>query len=210
MEMPEATVNEDRGAVSRKDEIRSARQIPAVETVAKALGEEPVTHGDLDPGVSGPDGRHHPTSRRSVHRVGQDVSLTRRSGRTPTGRRFGRIGAPREGNGAPNGRSPKKPTRSPVAGAVCLRHPTVNGRRPPAGSEILPEGHRPIRPTPPPSEPSVSNPGATADIHHRSRRPPSSPRPCLFAHFPPRSPRCPVAARSSETALTLFRVIVSS
>ncbi len=118
VEMPEAAVHEDCGAVSRKDEVRSARQVPAVETVAKSVGKEPPAHFDLDPGVAGPDGRHHPTSRRCVHRVGQDVSPPAASVELrPAAASEGAAHPTLGGVGARNGRPLKKPTGIPFSRA---------------------------------------------------------------------------------------------
>ena len=56
--VPEATVDEDTGAVLAQDDVGVAGQARMVEPVAEAAGVQPAADGHLGLGVSRTDGRH--------------------------------------------------------------------------------------------------------------------------------------------------------
>jgi hypothetical protein len=59
MSVPEAAIDEDDGAVSRKDDVGPSRQSTHVKPVSKAASVEPPSNHQLRPCVTGADPRHH-------------------------------------------------------------------------------------------------------------------------------------------------------
>ena len=56
--MPEATMDEERGVMFRKNKIRASGQLPIVQPKAETAGVEPAADHHFRLGVSAPD-RHH-------------------------------------------------------------------------------------------------------------------------------------------------------
>lgn len=71
MSMPEATVNEDHGARSSKDEVWFAREFP-VQPVAKTHPVKCAPQGNLGKGILCPDPGHHATSGFSINNINHE------------------------------------------------------------------------------------------------------------------------------------------
>ncbi len=78
--MPETTVNEDNGAVTRENNIRFAGKIAHMETEAEPELVELPVNKNFRLGVAPPYTGHHPATGGAVHHIDHQVNNGRVSG----------------------------------------------------------------------------------------------------------------------------------
>ena len=69
MPMPETTMNEDYSSVFRQNEVRPARQMPAMKPEAEAVAVKKRANLNFRLGVFTSDSRHHPAAGGSVNDI---------------------------------------------------------------------------------------------------------------------------------------------
>jgi len=83
MPMPEATVNQNNGAVTWQNDIRLSGQIPVMKAIAVPSSVKKLANNEFREGILATYARHHPATRYLVNYVWHEVGTLQPTDGTP-------------------------------------------------------------------------------------------------------------------------------